>query len=217
MNGRRRFWSRAVLAAAIVSISVAVALAALRRPILRAAGRALTASDQLEPADVIVVTEWDGEGGVLAAADLVRDHMASRVAVLVVPIGPADRELARRGFPRGGAGPYLVRLLQSLGVGAVEMIPTPADGTGSEGDVIAAWCDAHQFHSIIVVSSPDHSRRVRRVLHRSMEGHHAKVLVHTTAFSDFDPERWWETHDGVRTEIQGLEKLLVDVALHPIS
>jgi hypothetical protein len=41
--------------------------------------------------------------------------------------------------------------------------------------------------------------------------------VHTTAFSDFDPERWWETHDGVRTEIQGLEKLLVDVVLHPLS
>jgi hypothetical protein len=189
----------------------------LRRPILRVAGRALTASDRLKPADVIVVTEWDGESGVLTAADLVRDSMAPRVAVLVAPIGPADRELGRRGIVRGGSGPYLVRLLHTLGVAAVETIPTPADGTGSEGDVITAWCDAHQFSSIIVVSSPDHSRRVRRVLHRSMLGHHTKVAVHTTAFSDFDPERWWETHDGVRTEIQGLEKLLVDVVLHPLS
>jgi hypothetical protein len=44
-----------------------------------------------------------------------------------------------------------------------------------------------------------------------------KVAVRTTPYAEFNPDRWWETHDGVRTEIEGLGKLLVDVVLHPFS
>jgi hypothetical protein len=32
-----------------------------------------------------------------------------------------------------------------------------------------------------------------------------------------DPDRWWETRRGVRTEIVELQKLLLDVVLHPMS
>jgi len=71
--------------------------------------------------------------------------------------------------------------------------------------------------SIIVVSAPDHSRRVRRVLHRSFRGHQTKVRVRSSRFSGFVPEAWWRTRDGVRTEIVELQKLLLDIAVHPFS
>jgi hypothetical protein len=32
-----------------------------------------------------------------------------------------------------------------------------------------------------------------------------------------DPDRWWKTRGGVRTEIIELQKLLLDFTLHPIS
>jgi hypothetical protein len=42
---------------------------------------------------------------------------------------------------------------------------------------LADWCDQHRFRSVVVVSTPDHSRRLRRVLHRSMKGHQTRVTV----------------------------------------
>jgi hypothetical protein len=58
---------------------------------------------------------------------------------------------------------------------------------------------------------------VRRVLERAMKGHPTEVRMRVARYSDFDPDRWWETRSGVRTEIIELQKLLLDFVLHPIS
>jgi hypothetical protein len=201
---------------AMVLTALAVC-ALLRKPILREAGRALTFSDPLQPSDVIVVAQWDAEGALLTAADLVHAGIAPRVAILVPPSQPGESELERRGVQREPISRYFVAILHSLGVQAVEIISRRADGTTGEGDVLPAWCDEHNFTTVLVVSSPDHSWRVRRVLNRSMRNHRTKIIVRTAAFSVFDPERWWLTHDGVRLELEGMGKLLVDLARHPIS
>ena len=83
--------------------------------------------------------------------------------------------------------------------------------------MLAAWCDQHGFRSVVVVSSSDHSRRLHRVLHRSMKGHQTRVATCSARDSAFDPDRWWQSHRGIRTEVVELEKLLLDVARHPIS
>jgi hypothetical protein len=41
----------------------------------------------------------------------------------------------------------------------------------------------------------------------------AQVTVRAEHYSSFDPGRWWETREGVRTEIVELQKLLLDVVL----
>jgi alpha-L-arabinofuranosidase len=69
----------------------------------------------------------------------------------------------------------------------------------------------------VVVSTSDHSRRLRRVIHRSMKGHSTKVTSHSTRYSAFDPDRWWQSRRGIRTEVVELQKLLLDVVRHPIS
>ncbi|PYR60844.1 MAG: hypothetical protein DMF91_11190, partial [Acidobacteria bacterium] len=86
-----------------------------------------------------------------------------------------------------------------------------------ESHVLLSWCDQRQFRSIVVVSAPDHSRRVRRVLHRSLLGHPTRVVVRSARYSSFDPNRWWQTREGIRIEIMELQKLLLDVVRHPIS
>jgi hypothetical protein len=50
-----------------------------------------------------------------------------------------------------------------------------------------------------------------------MKGHQTKLTVRCARYSAFDPDRWWETHDGVRIEIEESEKLLLDMLRHPIS
>jgi hypothetical protein len=189
----------------------------MREPILRAAGWALVADDVPGRADIIVVTSDADGAGVLEAADLVRGGVAMRVAVFSDPPGAVDREFIRRGVSYDDAAARSVEQLLAQGVGAVEQIPRAAAGTEEEGRILPGWCDQHRFRSILVVGTLDHSRRLRRVLRRSMKGHDTRVTVRAARYSDFDPDRWWETRDGTRTAIVELEKLLLDIALHPTS
>src|SRR5436309_2409761 len=82
-------------------------------------------------------------------------------------------------------------LLRALGVANVEVIAHPAGGTEEESEVLVAWCDRRRLQSILVLSSPDHSRRVRRALRRSMRGRQTRVIVRAARYSAFDPDRWW--------------------------
>jgi hypothetical protein len=65
------------------------------------------------------------------------------------------------------------------------------------------------------VAARDHSRRTRRILNRVMSGHQARISVQSASYSDFDPDRWWKSRDGIRTEIVELQKLLWDAVRHP--
>jgi uncharacterized SAM-binding protein YcdF (DUF218 family) len=204
-----------------VPILVMLALAAFaivsnREPVLRAAGRALVVNEPVASADVIVVSLASGGAGALEAADLVQSGISKRVAVFMDPPSGEDHEFIRRGLPYEDAGARQIRQLMSLGVTDVVQI-SKIDGTESEGQVLPLWCDEHQLRSIVVVSAKDHSRRWRRLLNRAMKGHPIHATVRPARYSSFDPDRWWETRGGVRTEIVELQKLLLDVMLHPIS
>ena len=201
----------------VLAGAVIVGLLASRGPILRAAGWALVVDESVEPADIIVVAADADGAGVLEAADLVHSGIATRVAVFADPPDQVDREFIRRGVAYEDAAARSARQLRSRGVTDIEEIPRAGGGTESEGRVLPDWCDQHQFRSIVVVSTREHSRRLRRVLHRSMEGHQTGVTVRPARHSAFDPDRWWETRDGIRTEIMEFQKLLLDVIRHPIS
>jgi len=107
--------------------------------------------------------------------------------------------------------------VKELGVTAIELIPRAVAGTENVGEVLPNWCIRHQFRSIVVVSTPDHSRRLHRVLHRAMRDDQTRVRIRVTRHSGFDPDRWWETRGGIRTEIIELQKLLFDLLRHTLS
>jgi hypothetical protein len=214
---RRPRWTGIVFMAVLLG-GASVVTYSVRRPILRAAGWALVVDEQAEAADVIVVTVDADGGGVLEAADLLHDGVATRIAVFTESSNTMmAREFIRRGIPYEDAGARSVRQLRALGVDNTERIPRSINGTQEEGPVLAEWCDQNRLRSVVVVSSSDHSRRLRRVLHRAMKGHQTRVAVRSARYSEFDPDRWWEAHDGIRTEVEELEKLLLDVLRHPIS
>jgi hypothetical protein len=194
-----------------------IAVPAIRHSILRAAGWMLVINDRIGPADIIVVSgEADG-AGVLEASDLFHNGVATRVAVFSYTRDVVEREFTRRGVSYQDKTARFVAELRSLGVANVEQIPMYITGTESEGPVLARWCDEQRFHSVVVVGTRDHSRRLRRVLHRSLKGYKTTVAVCSSRYSRFDPDQWWSSRDGVRTEIMESEKLLLDVLRHPIS
>ena len=108
------------------------------------------------------------------------------------------------------------RSIRSLGIANTEQIPR-VEGTEDEGIVLPAWCEQQQLGSLVVVVSADHSRRLGRVLRRAMKGRRTSITVRRTRYSKFDPDRWWLTRGGVRTEVVELQKLLLDLVRHPLS
>jgi hypothetical protein len=198
-----------------------VAVPSVWEPVLRAAGWALVINEPLAPADIIVVSAAADGAGALEAAELVQSGIATRVAVFSDPPTGEDHEFIRRGLPYEDGAARQIRQLGWLGVTDVVRIPrteveTEA-GTQGEAQALPPWCDQHQFRSIVLVTSTDHSRRLRRVLNRVMKGHPTRVTVQPAHYSRFDPDQWWKTRAGVRTEIVELQKLVLDAVIHPLS
>jgi len=217
MISRRNRWGGILIVVAL-TCAAGIAIPAIRRSILRTAGCALVVDEEVEPADIIVVALGADGAGVLEATDLVHSGVAKRVAVFVEPPNdPVSSEFARRRIPYEDAAARSVRQLKALGVEAIEPIPTYVTGSEDEGPVLADWCTQRQLQSVVVVSASDHSRRLRRVFHRSMQGNQTKVIVRSARYSEFDPNRWWETRSGIRTEAEELEKLVLDIVSHPFS
>jgi hypothetical protein len=216
MSLRRPRWASILMVVAL-AMAATVAVLSVREPILRAAGWALVVNEPLPPADVIVVSLDSGGAGALEAADLVQSGIAKRVAVFADPPSAAHHEFIRRGSPYEGASATQIRQLRWLGVTDVMQIPMTASGTEGEARVLPSWCDQYQFRSVVFVATRDHSRRTRQVLNRVMKGHATRVLVQSARYSIFDPGRWWKTRDGARTAIVELQKLVLEIVLHPMS
>jgi uncharacterized SAM-binding protein YcdF (DUF218 family) len=217
MSYRRPRWPSILVVAVTLAAAAIVAVPSVREPVLRAAGWALVVDEPVAPADIIVVSLSSGGAGALEAADLVQSGIATRVAVFADPPSGEDHEFIRRGLPYEDAAARQIRQLRWLGVTDVVQIPRTNIETQGEAQVLPPWCDQHQFRSIVFVAARDHSRRLRRVLDRVMKGHPTRVTVRPERYSSFDPDRWWETRGGVRTEIVELQKLVLDVVLHPMS
>lgn len=217
MRPRRRV-SRLAGAAALASATAVAVTPATRTPVLQAAGGALVAGDPVHAAEVVIVATGAGGAGALEAADLVKAGIAPRAAVFADPPDPVvDREFLRRGVPYEDAAARSLRQLRALGVAEAEIIPWPVTGTGQEALALREWCARRGLRSVVVVTTADHSRRLRRVLRRAMTGGATRVAVRPARHSQFDPDRWWHTRLGTRIQVIELQKLALDVVLHPLS
>ena len=210
-------WLLRILLGCLLLMVLLMVVPGTRTWLLRSAGWALVAQDGIQPADIIVVSiDADGEG-VLGAADLVHAGVATRVALFPDPPDRTDREFLRRGLPYSNRAAIAIIQLHALGVESVELIPASVSGTSDEGAVLSAWCAQRGFKTLIFVSTADHSRRARRTLARSLRGSGTRPIVRYSAYSEFDPDRWWRTRRGIRIEIVEAEKLLIDAVLHPLG
>jgi hypothetical protein len=213
MDTRLRRGIQAV--AAITAVTLAFWI--WREPVLQLVGRGLVASDSLSRADIIVLGVAADGAGALEAADLVHAGVAPTVAVFEDPPAPVDMEFLRRGVPYEDERARSIRQLGSLGVTSIETIPRTVAGTEEEGKWLPEWCSARGFRSVIVVTTTDHSRRLSRVLRRTMRGRETRAVVRAARYSSFDERTWWHNREGVRIGIVEWQKLAFDFIRHPFS
>lgn len=210
----RNWFFVAFLCFTILAFSVRIS----RDYLLRSIGRLIVLQQPLPTSADIIVVAIDVDGaGTLEAADLVHRGLSTRVAVFNDPPTAVDREFLRRGLPYHDWGAISTRQLQMLGVQNVVLIPRSASGSQQEGEILPQWCEEQHYHSVVLVTSGDHSRRLARIMRRSLRTRQINVIIDISPYADFNLDSWWKTRAGVREGIFELQKLMLDVLRHPLG
>lgn len=189
MSRRRR-----MLAGALLGF---VGLAALgvvcHRPILTLIARALLVEDRPARSDAVVVLAGATPEREAKAAALFREGWAPRI-ILSKPILPDNvRELLALGVrPLDMQGEARLAL-EKYGVPA-DRIVTLGDTvrtTESELDLVHTLARDRGYRRVILVTSAQHTRRVKLIWSRAGPGHPVEGLVVSTSSSEFSVDGWW--------------------------
>ncbi len=174
------------------------------------AGRTLVVADPLPAhADAIVMMAGSTSDRVLEAAALYRRGIAPIVV------------LTRERLPRGAAALRAsgVRLpeshelareaLRALGVpdAAIRVVRRRARSTRSEARAIARWACVHRVRSMVVVTSPSHTRRARLLLRQALAPR-VTVTVRPAPAASFRASRWWRDRRAAKEILSEYQKLL---------
>jgi len=174
------------LAAAVVLLVCAIGAV----PAFRGAGRWLIREDPAGPADAIVVLS----GGMPARAEqagyIFRLGYAPEVWI-THPHSPAE-SLAAMDIRYFGEDDYSQAILIREGVPqtSVQTLPDAVANTEEEITEIAARMREEKKTSVIIVTSPPHTRRVR-VLWNKLAGDGLRAIVRGAPEASFDADRWW--------------------------
>jgi uncharacterized SAM-binding protein YcdF (DUF218 family) len=202
---------RAVIACLVLAIVVAGILA------FRGLGRWLVREDPLAHADAIVVLSGSVPYRAEGASDVYRQGYAPEIWI-TRPASSA-RALTAMGIHFIGDEEYNREVLVHDGVppAAIRILPNEIVDTQQEVEEISGEMRDERKSTVIVVTSAEHTRRVR-ALWRRLAGPNQKAIVRAASEDPFDRDHWWRnTHDAyaVVREILGLLNAWGGLRVHP--
>jgi uncharacterized SAM-binding protein YcdF (DUF218 family) len=185
----------------------------------RGAGRWLVREDTLGPADAIVVLSGSMPARAEEAGRLFRFGYAHEVWVSR-PESPRE-ELEAMGIHYFGEEDFNRAVLIHEGVpeADITIFPQPIVNTQQEIEEITGQMRREQIASVMIVTSPQHTRRVR-ALWRKLAGSDLQLIVRGAPEDPFDASHWWRnTHDmfSVVREILGLLNAWLGLPVRPKS
>jgi uncharacterized SAM-binding protein YcdF (DUF218 family) len=182
---RRRRPGIAVLAILALLLVIGVVL-------FRNAGHWLVREDALGKADVIVVLSGGLPFRAEGAAGVFKSGYAPAVWVSR-PEGPQEG-LAALGIHFVGEEEYNREILVEQGVpaAAIRLFPDTIANTQDEVEEISRDMRREGKHRVIIVTSPQHTRRVK-ALWRKLVGDDPRVIVRAAWGDPFDADHWWRT------------------------
>jgi uncharacterized SAM-binding protein YcdF (DUF218 family) len=205
-----------LLVAGLTAAALAILAAAALEPALRLVGRALVVEDALAPSDAIVIVaggiptrEAMGAGlysrGLAPLVVLSNNFTPDRVRDL---IALGARHLDYQGESR------LVVEKHGVPPNAIVALPVPVKTTEAELKLVADTARARGWRRVILVTSPQHSRRVKLVWSREAAGK-IEGLVALAEDDDFPGEGWWwkrREAEAVLHEYLGLAAIYLGVS-----
>ena len=179
---------------------LAVLLVVAAAVVFRGAGRWLDREDPLSHADVIFVVGGAMPQRALEAGKVFAMGYAPEVW-LSRPDSPAD-DLAKLGIHFAGEEDYNRQILIHQGVpeAAIHILPEPVVNTEEELQEVGREMRKNGKRTIILVTSPQHTRRVWTLWQR-LVGKDPKAMVHGAQDDPFDADHWWRNTRDVMSVV----------------
>ena len=179
-----------------IALIFAVGLAGFRHT-----GRWLTLDDQLSRADVILVLS----GGLPYRAEEAGKVFGLGYAPEVwvsQPVSPANR-MEGLGVRFVGEEEYNREILIHEGVPAtaVHILPDPVVNTEQEVEEVVREMRRTGKTRIIIVTSPQHTRRVKALWSR-LAGGSSTLMIHAAHADPFDADHWWRNTRDVLSVVR---------------
>jgi len=171
---------------------VAVTAWMIHEPVLRAVARALVVEDALADADALVVVAGDAPFREQAVADLFKQGWAPRVIVSRPVTPPSVAALVEMGVrPLDLQGESYTALLR-FGVPASALVTMEQTVRITEDEIALVRQEARSrgWRRLILVSSPDHTRRVKTIWYRT-RGDGIQAIVRASPYGRYPKDGWW--------------------------
>lgn len=192
----------------LILLAVLALLAGVGFWTFRNVGRWLVVQDTLQPARAIVVLSGRLPFRSMEAAQIYRQGLAPEVWLFMEEPSAAYEALLKLGVHQTAEHEYDEQVLERLGVPktAIRVLEPPATNTRSEFELLRDELHRQGGDRIILVTSPVHTRRSRKIW-RLVVGDHPQAILRYAPSEPSDPDHWWRTTQDVEAvvhEIMGL-------------
>ena len=174
------------------------------------AGRFLIIDEPVRPADALVVLAGARVDRWLEAVDLYREGKGKNILLSPGYLEPAEVGLRARGIRYPAAADLIRDAMVQMGIPAqvITAIPEGVDNTAHEALFARQIAVDRGWKSVIVVTSPYHTRRSLFAFEREFEGTGIDVQVRGSRYDDVDPDNWWRRRGDFRFVSWELQKLV---------
>ena len=194
-------------------IIIYVLISYYHAPILTRIGKVLIVEHEPQKSDLIVCLAGRNVERGLAAADAYRRGLAPRILVSREELPDGYDLLRERGLQYPETRDLLVTMLKDLGVPESAILKGEASvkSTSEEAQRVRDLAESKHYRSIILITSPTHSRRAWLIFKRAMKEKETRLAMVPTRYSQFRPEDWWKRRRYVREVILEYEKLIYEI------
>ena len=191
-------------------VIIYILLTSYSGPILTHIGRYLILDHKPQKSDLIVCLAGGNIERGLATAEAFRKGLAPRIFMAREELPDGIELLKRMDVEYPETIDLMKGLLQRLGVPGSAVITSerPVGSTFEEALLVKELVRVNNYRSLIIVTSPTHSRRAWLTFTKVFEDQSARIESMPTPYSGFRPEHWWKRRRYVREVILEYQKLI---------
>jgi len=179
-------------------------------PMLTRMGEYLVVRHPLERSDLIVCMAGGAVERGLETADVYNEGLAPMVLVSRERLPDGQAVMDGRGVHYPESRDLSIRALEGLGVprSAIIACDSFVESTFEEADAVREVVLEKGYGSLIIVTSPTHTRRSWLTFQKVFEEDDVKVQLVPSRYSEFRSDDWWKTRRYLKEVLLEYQKLL---------
>jgi len=205
-------WIKGIL---FLLVLIYFSLALFSGPFLAFLGRYLVVAHEPQVSDLIVCLAGKNVERGIAAAEAYQKGLAPKILACREQSPDGLNHLKEKGFHYPEKIDLLKDLFKEYGIpeSALLVPGKTVENTFEEAEAVRQVVRELGFQSLILITSPTHSRRAWMTFKKVLEEERVRILVVPTPYSRYDPATWWNSKRYLKEVFFEYEKLLY-YALH---